>query len=271
MRCRGGAAGAQGTRGAADNNENTRAMDKDFSDIGVLIADRLTFFRRGMAGLLRESWPGWHLEEADSFEAVQTFLRGICPDLVLLDLDLPGLLGAGGLHRLHVRYPDVRIAVMAETDDRTTILDCLTAGARGYVLKSATPAQFLHALQTILSGGVYAPAALTGAPLRAAPAPAPWSVEANLQPVLASMTDRQRDVFRLLAEGCATKTIARRLDLAVGTVKVHLAAIYRLLGAHSRLEAMAKACGGGVVPTGLPQPVPVAVRAEPIPVRERFN
>jgi DNA-binding NarL/FixJ family response regulator len=55
------------------------------------------------------------------------------------------------------------------------------------------------------------------------------------------LTDRQRDVFNLLAEGCATKTIARRLDLAVGTVKVHLAAIYRALGANSRLEAVAKA------------------------------
>jgi DNA-binding NarL/FixJ family response regulator len=69
-----------------------------------------------------------------------------------------------------------------------------------------------------------------------------------MQPVLATLTDRQRDVFRLLAEGCATKTIARRLDLAVGTVKVHLAAIYRVLGAHSRMEAMAKACGGFAVP-----------------------
>ena len=58
---------------------------------------------------------------------------------------------------------------------------------------------------------------------------------------LATLTDRQRDVFNLLAEGCATKTIARRLDLAVGTVKVHLAAIYRALGANTRLEAVAKA------------------------------
>jgi DNA-binding NarL/FixJ family response regulator len=62
-----------------------------------------------------------------------------------------------------------------------------------------------------------------------------------MSPVLSHLTERQRNVFELLAEGCATKTIARRLDLAVGTVKVHLAAIYRTLGASSRLEALAKA------------------------------
>ena len=63
-------------------------------------------------------------------------------------------------------------------------------------------------------------------------------------PLLAHLTDRQIEVFRLLSEGCATKTIARRLGLAVGTVKVHLAAIYRVLGAHNRVEALAKARDG---------------------------
>ena len=66
-------------------------------------------------------------------------------------------------------------------------------------------------------------------------------------PAIANLTGRQHDVFRLLAEGCATKTIARRLDLAVGTVKVHLAAIYRQLGVRGRLEALARvhACTSG--------------------------
>jgi DNA-binding NarL/FixJ family response regulator len=63
--------------------------------------------------------------------------------------------------------------------------------------------------------------------------------ETNLGVSLSQMTDRQREVFRLLQEGCPTKTIARRLDLAVGTVKIHLAGIYRALGARSRLEALA--------------------------------
>ncbi|HUB10730.1 MAG TPA: response regulator transcription factor [Acetobacteraceae bacterium] len=224
-------------------------MDKDFAEIGVLIADRLAFFRRGMGALLQESRPGWRLTEAATFDEVLSHVHDSRLELILLDLDLPGLGGAPGLSQLRALCPAQRIVMLADTDGRETILDCLTAGAQGYVLKSANPAQFLRALDTVLSGGVFAPASLTGVPLRAA-APAPRQ-EAPLEPILATLTDRQRDVFRLLAEGCATKTIARRLDLAVGTVKVHLAAIYRLLGAHSRMEAMAKACGGFAVPTML--------------------
>jgi DNA-binding NarL/FixJ family response regulator len=221
-------------------------MEKDFAEIGVLIADRLTFFRRGMIGLLKDCRPGWRLAEAGTFDEALAHLRNGSPELVLLDLQLAGMDGPDGVRRLRMLCPTQGIVVLADSDDRATILECLGAGAQGYVLKSASPSQFLRALDTILSGGVFAPASLTGLPPRA-PAPAA-RVEADMPPLLATLTDRQRDVFRLLAEGCATKTIARRLDLAVGTVKVHLAAIYRVLGAHSRMEAMAKACGGFTVP-----------------------
>jgi len=223
-------------------------MDKDFADIGALIADRLTFFRRGMMSLLQESRPGWRLAEASTFDEVWTLLQDSRFDLVLVDLELPGLGGADGLRRLQALCPSQRFVALADSDARATILECLTAGAQGYVLKSASPSQFMRALETVLSGGVFAPATLTGVPVQHVPVAAAARSEIIADPLLATLTDRQRDVFRLLAEGCATKTIARRLNLAVGTVKVHLAAIYRLLGAHSRMEAMAKACGGFAVP-----------------------
>ncbi len=236
-------------------------MEKDFADISALIADRLTFFRRGMTGLLQESRPGWCLAEAGTFDEVLAHLRSHSPELLLVDLQLPGVDGPDGVRRLRTLCPEQNIVVMADSDDRGTILECLAAGAQGYVLKSASPSQFLRALDTILSGGVFAPASLTGVPVRAAPSPP--SVDLGIAPPsLATLTDRQRDVFRLLAEGCATKTIARRLDLAVGTVKVHLAAIYRVLGAHSRMEAMAKACGGFAVPM---------LMSEPMSLTERVN
>jgi len=227
-------------------------MEKDLAEIGTLIADRHSLFRRGMFGLLHESRPGWSVAEAGTVDDVWTHLQDNEPDLLLLDLELPNLEGADGIRRLRALCPTQRIVVMADSDARETILECLAAGAQGYVLKSSNPAQFLRALETVLSGGVFAPASLTGAPVRP-PAAVPRAVE-SIEPLLSTLTDRQRDVFRLLAEGCATKTIARRLNLAVGTVKVHLAAIYRLLGAHSRMEAMAKACGGFAVPGMLRTP-----------------
>jgi DNA-binding NarL/FixJ family response regulator len=244
-------------------------MEKDFVNLGALVADRLEFFRRGMTALLRESRPSWRLAEAGSFDELLAPLRDGDFELLLVDLRLSGLGGTGGVSRLRTLCPAQRVVVMADNDDRGTVLECLAAGAHGYVPRSSTPGQFLRALDAVLSGGVFAPASLTGTPLRPPAAMPPLSIAtaallplaaspANPRQVLASLTHRQREVFHLLAEGCASKTIARRLGLSVSTVKVHLAAIYRLLGAHSRMEAVAKACGGCVVPPTLSTLVPTA-------------
>jgi DNA-binding NarL/FixJ family response regulator len=96
--------------------------------------------------------------------------------------------------------------------------------------------QLLRALDIVEGGGVFAPASLATAP-RAAPSP---------RPAPSSLTERQREVLRLLSGGRPTKAIARELGVAVGTVKVHLAAIYRALGATNRVEALVKA--GGLPP-----------------------
>lgn len=236
-------------------------MEQEAKRIGVLVADRQALFRHGLAGLVRETWPEWVCDQADSFTSALDALAGGGIRLLLLDLDLPGMSGPECIAQLRAVEPACQVIVLAETDERTTILHCLSAGAHGFVLKSATPMQFLRAVETVLSGGVCAPGSLAGQPLRdVARAPLP-AVADDLDPVIAQFTDRQRDVFLLLAEGCATKTIARRLDLAVGTVKVHLAGIYRALGAHSRLEALAKARSGRVWPELAP----------PAPVRERIQ
>ena len=220
-------------------------MDRDQQQCDVLVAERRALFRHGLIGILRDAWPDWSFDQAGNLDETMERVQASAPDLLLLDLDLPGLQGPDGIGQLLERTPAFRVMVLAETDDRGTILQCLSAGVQGYVLKSVSPLQFLRALETVLAGGVFAPASLSGKPVASVPRPTPQSQFAReLDPVLAQLTDRQRDVFRLLAEGCATKTIARRLNLAVGTVKVHLAAIYRALGAHSRLEALAKARNG---------------------------
>ena len=210
---------------------------EEFAQINVLIADRYVLFGRGLAGLLQEERPGWLFDHAGSLDEMLDRLRAQPADLVLLDLHLPGLSRIEGLQRVRTACPNQTIVVMADDEDRATIFGCLTAGAHGYVLRSTTMGQLLRAMETVLSGCVFAPGALTGAASPSRPAPTAGS------PLLTHLTDRQIEVFHLLAEGCATKTIARRMGLAVGTVKVHLAAIYRVLGAHSRVEALAKARG----------------------------
>ncbi len=210
---------------------------EDFAEITALIADRATLFRHGLVGLLRECRPGWSCAEAGVLDEVQAHLSVEPVDLLLLDLQFAGV-QALDLRRLRESFPEQRIVVVADSDDRSTILECLAAGANGYILKSTTMTQLLRAIEIVLSGGVYAPASLAGVPQVA-----PVVREPDGSPLLASLTDRQIDVFNLLSEGCATKTIARRLGLAVGTVKVHLAAIYRIMGAHNRVEAIAKSRG----------------------------
>lgn len=212
-------------------------MLEEFAEISAVIADRATLFRHGLRGLLREQRPGWSCAEANALDELLAHLRAEPVDLVLIDTQMGGITG---LRRLRQDFPQQKIVVLADEDDRMAILECLAAGANGYVLRSTTINQLLRAMEIILSGGVYAPAALAGAPA----AVTVRSAQTTSSPLLMHLTDRQVEVFQLLSEGCATKTIARRLGLAVGTVKVHLAAIYRVLGAHSRIEALAKARGG---------------------------
>jgi DNA-binding NarL/FixJ family response regulator len=223
---------------------------EDFAEITALVADRATLFRHGLIRLLQERRGAWSFAEAGTAEEVQAHLSVESVDLVLLDLQLAGGRELTGLRRLRERFPDQTIAIVADSEEREVILACLAAGANGYIPKSATLAQFLRAIETILSGGVFAPAALAGLAQAVAPAREPEAIRLAVQ-----LTERQLEVFHLLSQGCATKTIARRLGLAVGTVKVHLAGIYRVLGAHNRVEAIAKAGGGYVQAVKLPDSV----------------
>jgi DNA-binding NarL/FixJ family response regulator len=224
-------------------------MEDEVLEVGVVIADRLIFYRHGLAALLRGSRPGWSFAEVGTFAALLERLHLDPAKLLLVDLELPGMGRAEGVRRLRHLFPERSVVVLSDDDNARTILECLTAGAQGYVLKSATPAHVLRALETVLCGAVFAPVTLTRQPCDP-PAVVPY-LEAPINDTLAPLTERQRAVFALLAEGCATKDIARRLNLAIGTVKVHLAAIYRALGARSRLEAVAKARGGFTVPPTL--------------------
>jgi len=216
-------------------------MSDEYSEVTVLIGDRATLFRHGLRGLLKEHRPGWSCAEAGTLEELTAYLSAEPADLMLFDIQMGGV---AALQRLREDHPQQRIVVLSDDNGRAAILESLTAGANGYVLKSTSMGQLLRALEIVLHGGVFAPATLAGA----APPVAPKAMAAQPSPLLAHLTDRQVEVFELLSEGCSTKTIARRMGLAIGTVKVHLAAIYRVLGAHSRIEALAKARGGIVLP-----------------------
>ena len=208
----------------------------------VLIAHRFALVGQALIGLLSGSKPSHGFAHAEGLAGLERSLAENEADLLLVDLGLGGLDGAGGVRRLRHAHPGLRLVVLAETDDPDTILGCLAAGAHGYVLQSSTVEQLLRVLDIVEGGGVFAPAALAE-PSR----PAPRVVT----PAPSTLTERQCEVLRLLSGGRPTKAIARELGVAVGTVKVHLAAIYRALGATNRVEALVKAGGLPPVPAGV--------------------
>jgi DNA-binding NarL/FixJ family response regulator len=197
----------------------------------ILVADDHALVRQGLVRLLKDAHSDWRFGEAGTLDETIEALSGAPHDLLVIDLNMPGMEGSASLQALREAYPTTRIAVLTGAEDRATILDCLSAGVHGYILKSDAVGHLVEAIETVMRGQVYVPQALTRI-VQARPAP---------QPASATLTPRQFEVLQLLAEGRSTKDIARRLDLGVGTVKVHLAGVYRALGAQNRMEAVVKA------------------------------
>ena len=201
----------------------------------IVVADDHALVRQGLVGLLQMVHPEWILEEADTLDAGLLSLSRAPADLLVLDLDMPGMDGVKSLPALREAYPETRIAILTGTEERDVILECLAAGVHGYVLKSQAVDQLVFAIEALLKGQIYVPPALSRLIQSEGAPPAPTSLKKI------GLTPRQVEVLQLLAEGRSTKDIARRLNLGVGTVKVHLAGVYRALGAQSRMEAVVKA------------------------------
>jgi len=164
--------------------------------------------------------------------------------LLLLDLGLPGADGFALLEELRTEHPDVPVVVLSGSDRREDILRAIDLGAMGYIPKTSSNQVMLQALRLVLSGGIYLPPiALT---LRDTAAPAP-RVEAagpatvRTTPSDLGLTSRQAEVLALILEGRPNKDICRRLGLAEGTVKIHVAAILRALNVSTRTQAVIEA------------------------------
>lgn len=198
----------------------------------VLIADDHGLFRKGLRLLLADSFPKADLCDVDSLDAALEFLSAAPVDLAILDLRMPGMNGAESLRAVREAYPDTSVLVLSGSDARQDVLSALGAGVHGYVVKASPDAEVLAAIEHVRRGQVYVPPQLAS-PAAAEPPPTSDPPPAAFD----GLTPRQKDVLRLLAKGKSNKEIARELDLAEGTVKIHLAAVLRFLKARNRTEA----------------------------------
>lgn len=204
-----------------------------------VIADDHALFRTGLRLLLSDSCGPAIVREASNLAELRASLeKQPEADLVVVDLFMPGMTGGSTVRELRLAFPGLRFVVMSASETRQHVLDALAAGAFGYIPKSLEPDAMIAAFQQILNGGIYAPTLLLTEPPVSAPSHDPTPVDAE---ILATLTPRQCDVLRLLGKGQANKEIARALDISEGTVKIHLAAIFRLLDVRNRTEAVLKA------------------------------
>jgi len=205
----------------------------------ALIADDHELFRDGLKLLLLDLLNAETVIEAETLDdAIEKLEDGRAVDLILVDLRMPGMAGVESLTALIDGFPDSKIVVVSAWEERADILAALDVGVHGYIPKTLSNAQIADAIKSVLAGAIYVPASLgrrdTAAPVRASSAaPSGASVDTRF-------TQRQRDVIGELRKGRSSKEIARTLDIAEGTVKIHLAAIYRTLGVRTRAEAIVK-------------------------------
>jgi DNA-binding NarL/FixJ family response regulator len=204
----------------------------DTTHYRFVIADDHPLFR----GALREAVSGLfeHVEigEAGSFEDVAKLLEsGGEVDLILLDLNMPGVRGFSGLMYLRAQYPSVPIVVVSANDDPTVIRRCMDLGTSGFIPKTLGIEEMRAAIKRVLEGGVWTPPDVdlsAGADTETA----------NLMARLASLTPQQVRVLMMLSEGLLNKQIAYELGVSEATVKAHVSAILQKLGVESRTQAV---------------------------------
>lgn len=210
--------------------------DETAAKIRVLIADDHPLFRDGVRERLLETDPTIEVvgEAADGREAI-ALVEKLQPDLVLMDVAMPGLNGIEATKRVKARWPEVSILGLTVYDDEAYVIALLEAGAAGYLLKTVAAAELAAAIHRVHEGEPVLSPSVARAVLHrfsrpggAAAAARPWG----------TLSEREIDVLRLAAKGISNKEIAQELSLSVRTVHAHLSRIFSKLGAASRTEAV---------------------------------
>lgn len=199
----------------------------------ILIIDDHSLFRDGVSLVLNQLNAQVNiLHAADYDHAFEQLADTSVVDLVLLDLNLPGRDGFAVLDTLRRRFPLLPVVIVSASNQRKDVQRALQCGAMGYIPKESNAQVMLSALHLVLAGGIYMPPGLMHEEVTQHAIPARKTC---------GLTDRQYEVLLLLVEGDSNKEIARQLGLAEPTIKMHVTAILKALGASNRTQAVRKA------------------------------
>ncbi len=206
-------------------------MSERAAPLRILLADDHVTVRHGLR-LLIDSQADMKVvsEASDGKEAMRDALA-LKPDVVVMDISMPGMNGLAATRALKQKQPKVAIVTLTRHGDDAYVQELLRAGVSGYVLKQSAPAELLHAIRAAAAGGQYLDSALTA---RVTARLLGRSDKAN-KPA-AALSERESDVLRLIASGYSNKEIAGRLNLSVKTVEAHKANAMRKLGLTGRID-----------------------------------
>lgn len=209
--------------------------------LAVALVEDQRPLREGLAALV-DGTPGYRV--VGSYESMEAALEGLAaarPDVLLLDIELPGMSGIDGVRELKSRAPEVQVLMLTVFGDDDRVFEAICNGASGYLLKDTPPARLLDAIRELAAGGAPMSPEIARKVVtmfqRVAP---PRETPADLSP-------REVQILRLLADGHSYKTAAAELGISPDTVRFHIRHIYEKLHVHSKSEAVLKAFRTGLL------------------------
>ena len=199
--------------------------------IRVIIAEDHTLVREALLRLLVASGVGQVVAQASNCLEAVDLVNRYQPEVVLLDLGMPGVQGFSGLLLLRAQYPSIPVIIVSANEDPTTIRRAMNFGAAGFVPKSQPVEGIRNAVETVLAGDVWIPPKLDLATETE-------SEDRDLAARLATLTPQQVRVLMMLGDGLLNKQIAYKLNVSEATIKAHVSAILQKLGVDSRTQAV---------------------------------
>ncbi|MCL7462906.1 response regulator transcription factor [Pseudomonas sp. NW5] len=207
----------------------------------ILIADDHPLFREAIHNVISDGFEGCEVMETSDLDSALALTQEHDDlDLILLDLNMPGMHGLNGLMTLRNEAPTIPVVIVSAEEDKQIVLQAITYGAVGFITKSSPRAQMTEAIEQILNGNVYLPSEI----IRSSKPSARRTGhdESGIPPeLLQALTRKQLLVLERMTKGESNKQIAYILNIAETTVKAHVSAILRKLGVHNRVQAILSA------------------------------
>lgn len=201
--------------------------------IRILIADDHGLIRAGLRAMLQNIPDLTVVGEAENGIALLSLVSELNPDIVLMDISMPGLSGIEATHQVRRIAPDTRVLALTVHEDEGMLREMIRAGAHGYIIKRALESELIQAIRIVSQGYIYVYPSLTGALVQDI---SPHSRQSK--PNHEMLTTREKDVLLLLTRGYTNRQIAQELNLSQRTIEGHRSSLVSKLGMKSRVELM---------------------------------